>query len=119
MEAVTKQMQAITKQYADILHQKQYFVHCATISSRIFTGSFWEDSQRNSSSNCLFRFILVALVLLKTCSGLSMSIQTDGGCHQTNAGHHQTICRHFTPKTVFCPLCNHFKPDFHGVFLGG
>src|SRR6266576_1070255 len=112
MEAVTKQMQAITKQYADILHQKQYFVHCATISSRIFTGSFWEDSQRNSSSNCLFRFILAALVLLKTCSGLSMSIQTNAECQQT-------ICPHFTLKTVFCPLCNHFKPDFHGVFLGG
>jgi hypothetical protein len=42
---------------------KQYFGHCAIISSRILTGSCWEDSQRNSGSDCLFRFILTALVL--------------------------------------------------------
>jgi hypothetical protein len=40
---------------------KQYFGHCAIIWSRILTGSCWEDSQQNSGSDCLFRFILTGL----------------------------------------------------------
>jgi hypothetical protein len=53
---------------------------------------------------------------------------------QTNAGHaNPNKCRlspnkcspspntvpRFCIKTVFWPLCNHFKPDFDGVMLGG
>jgi hypothetical protein len=43
---------------------KQYFDHCASISSRILTGSCWDDSQRNLGSNYLFGFVLMALVFL-------------------------------------------------------
>jgi hypothetical protein len=80
---------------------KQYFGHCATISSRILTGSCWEDSQRNSGSDCLFRFILTALVLLKRCLGLSIPIQTNTDSHQTNAVRHQTMCQDSASKQYF------------------
>jgi hypothetical protein len=64
LDAATKQMHMNLSILGRDFARKQYFDHCATISSRILTGSRWEDSQRNLGLNCLLGFVLMALVLL-------------------------------------------------------
>jgi hypothetical protein len=96
----TQQMHVIINTRGRDFAPKQYFDPYAIISSRILTGSCWEDSQWNLGLNCLFRFVLTTLVLLNRSWGLCMPIQT-------NACDHWHDGPRFRIKTVFWQYLSH------------